>query len=313
MIRALIVSLALALGLGAVAQAQWSPPAMLSAVPGGGGGGASFTGVGDARSGAFWHGGTIAYSAAQRGQQMLHLCNGGVCTDPVSDATTGIVSSTQSVNGANCDTSGHVCTAWLYDDSGFLGCASSSPCNADNGTPATPGSIIFVPNASGSVPGLKCTGTESASTGTYSAGKTQPISSGASYMVPSTPAGTQTITASGSGNILQGIDSAAKPIGYAGAGPLTASSAIATSTFVATTVTQDGSGNGSIETNNGTATTGSMGTNAFSSGGQVFLCVDAFSQHFVGTFLEVFWYPTPQLSSGDVTALVSTMRTNGGF
>jgi hypothetical protein len=269
-----------------------------------GGGGASFTGIGDAKSGAHGHYGVISYSAAQRGQNMLNLCNGGVCADVASDATTGIVPNAPTINGAPCNNSTHICTiAKMYDDSGATLCAGGTvACVIDTG------SATFIVSASGSVPGIGCSGSgKMSASGLFT--QAQPLATGASYEFPSTPGGTQSVWGDGT-NILQGVTSAAKPFGYNGT-TLTASSAVSTNTFVAATMSQDGSGNGSLQTNAGTATTGAIGSNTWNSGNPT-VCGDTFSQFFNGTVLEVFMYPV-QLSGADDTAIVGKMRTNGGF
>src|SRR4051812_37082921 len=249
-------------------------------------GAAGFTGVGDVVSGALFHGGTIAYSTARRGNKMLNLCNGGVCADVNSDATTGIVPNAPTINGAACNNSTHICTvAVIYDDSGNTFCNGNVACDLNTLDSAAP---IFVVSASGSVPGISCNGSTQAlsSPAGFAAVHGQPLSSGASYSIASTGF-TGSVTAVGT-ILLQAINSG-RPEGFAGTG-LIAGSAIATSTFVATTVTQDGSGNGSVETNNGTATTGSIGTNTIGAG-VVYVCQDGFGEAFNGTVLEAYWYP----------------------
>lgn len=83
------------------------------------GGGASYTGPGDiVGSWRYWVG-LRAFSSATRGTRFANLCNGGVCADVSSDATTGLPPNAPTINGSACDNSGHQCTvAVLYDQSG---------------------------------------------------------------------------------------------------------------------------------------------------------------------------------------------------
>jgi hypothetical protein len=269
--------------------------------------GAGFQGVGDAVAGSLMHWGTIAYSAARRGQNMVRLCNSAVCADVASGATTGIVSNAPVINGAPCDNSGHICTvAKLYDDSGGVACTGAAACDLDIQT----GNVTFVASASGSVPGISCDGTENlAATLVLAANHSDPVSSAVSYN-PAAIGATQSMIAFGSSS-LQAVHSSGKPEGYHGAA-LLAASAISAGTFVATTVTNDGAGNGSLQTNNGTAATGSIGTNGANTTDTIYFCRDGFGDKFNGTILEAFWHPA-QFSAGDVTNITANMRANGGF
>jgi hypothetical protein len=97
------------------------------------------------------HYGSVAFSAASRGSNMYNICDAssvGTCKDIASDATTGLVSSTQGVGTiATCGTGGNQCyVEKAYDDSG----AGHDMASLGAARPA------FQTSAIGSLPGVGC-------------------------------------------------------------------------------------------------------------------------------------------------------------
>lgn len=84
------------------------------------GGGGGYSGPGDLKSYNIWVG-TYAYSAATRGAAVVNVCNGGVCGDLSTHATTGLLVTSTNINGAPCDDSGHVCTIKTWYNQGASG------------------------------------------------------------------------------------------------------------------------------------------------------------------------------------------------
>jgi hypothetical protein len=98
--------------------------------PGGVSGTATFTSFGDVQAATAWWSCTFAYSAATRGTKACRLCNGGVCSDVNSDATTGIVANTPTINGAACNNSTHICKIdTKYDKAGTADMVQATDAN----------------------------------------------------------------------------------------------------------------------------------------------------------------------------------------
>jgi hypothetical protein len=277
------------------------------------GGGASFTGMGDAKSGAKGHWGVIAYSAATRGSNMLELCNVGdaACANVASDATTGLVSSTQVIGGTTCGTTGgvDVCTIkTLYDDSGASNC--SGACNLVNATIGT--RPVFLPNFSGSVPAIKCNAAAGAFAEKASGftSLSQPVAWATSFSIDDDPGANQRIWSAGATGVVTGASSGRLPFFYSGS--LLNEAAIATATLFAIIGTQEASGtNGTIVTNDTSPATGAVGNAA--SGTSITVCADVGGGNAIdGKTLEGAIY-NASLSSGDITALTNAMRANGGY
>jgi hypothetical protein len=278
-----------------------------------GGGGASFTGMGDAKSGAKGHWGVIAYSAATRGSNMLELCNVGdaACANVATDATTGLVSSTQVIGGTTCGTTGgvDVCTIkTLYDDSGANNCTGA--CDLVNATIGT--RPVFVPNFVGSVPAIRC----NAAAGSFaekSSGFTslsQPVAWATAFSIDDDPGANQRTWSAGATGVVTGSSSGRLPFFYSGS--LLNESAITVNTMYAIIGTQEASGsNGTIVVNDTTPATGAVGNAA--SGTSITVCADFGGGNAIDAkTLEGAIY-NAALSSGDITALTNAMRANGGY
>ncbi len=270
--------------------------------------GASFTGVGNVLSGAKMHWGSIAYSAASRGSNM-YICDagtGGTCKDIASDATTGIVSSTQTVGSIGaCGTGGNQCyVQYAYDDSGANYC-SSAACTLVSSGATRP---FFVVNASGSVPSVACTGA-GAMLRTGGTDIAAPNTTLASANYTSTPGSAATaVGGNGDGTGYHNIGGVSAFAWYGALkdGPGTAS----INTFYSL-IGISASGNGSISRNGSTTTGGPNGTfhsafalcNMVSGGGPGSFPLD-------GQILEAAIYGVDGTTS--IAALTSAMRANGG-
>lgn len=273
-------------------------------------GAASFTGIGDTLSGAKGHWGVIAYSAASRGSNMLNLCNVGdvACADVATDATTGIVSSTQVVGSITCGTGANLCTVKkLYDDSGANLCTGSVACTLDN---VSGGSRpTFVPNCIGTVPCIQLvSGSHLQNLNNFVGTLSQPISRLGSISIPSAPGAFSTFMAVGLTD-QTGVDSSPAAFNYDG-NVLSGAATLTANTFYSILGTQDGSGNGTVVLN-GATTTGSVGT-ATASTTFVVGATTTGGNPFVGNVLETAVYNVT-FTGTNITNLTSTQRTNGGF
>lgn len=121
MIKRLAVAFGLSLcGVAALAQVG-TMPGWPPHQPTSGGSPPAFVGFGDVQAAAVYVSATFAYSSADRGTAAAELCNGGVCADVNSDASTGIVPNTPTINGAPCNNSTHICTIRTLYDKGTVG------------------------------------------------------------------------------------------------------------------------------------------------------------------------------------------------
>lgn len=93
-------------------------------------GGGGYSGPGDLKTYDIWVG-TYAYSAAKRGTAAVNVCNGGVCGDLSTDATTGLLVTSTNINGAPCDDSGHICKIKTYYNQGSGGSTYDFTQNTD--------------------------------------------------------------------------------------------------------------------------------------------------------------------------------------
>lgn len=299
MLGALLVGLALLVPLSAHAQ--------ISTIVGGNSAGPTFTGVGDAVSSNFKsHWGLIAPTAAQRGQNIVELCNVGdvACANVATDATTGLVSSTQVVGAITCGSGANLCTIKTAYDPGGTYC-SGSPCPLSQ---ATEGSRpTFVPNCSGSVPCMACNGSQNL-TGTF-AETAVPASIAAGSSTSVDPGANHRIV--GTNGIMMLHRAGPKQAFYAGGAAFAeTASAGSTGTIYALVGGVDGSGNGQI-TRNGTKDTGTVGTT--SSGTTIALCsAPDGSNKMTGQIVEAAVWAA-NLSDGEVTSVTSALRTNGGY
>ncbi len=292
---------------------------MLKPIVGGGysaGGGGGFTGIGDTLSGAKAHWGTIAYSAATRGQAMFSLCDvaGANCSDASSDATTGIVSSTQTrVNPCGSTLGVDACRIHtLYDDSGANYCTGAAVCPMG----ATPADLYFIPNVVGTVPGIKCNGTSYYAIGGTFPIVSQPLSWLASVRVDTSPGGgnynglIDAGTTLGGGQTM-GFSNATIDAVYNAGSTITAPPAVSAGTFYAMIGTQPASGGTGTVSINGSTTTGTVGT-AGNDTGVVRLCNDAGGIFPIqATFTEIGFYAAD--ASGSVAGLTTTLRAKGPY
>ncbi len=270
--------------------------------------GAAFTGIGDVKSGAKLHYGTVAYSAATRGANMLNLCNVAdvACADVASNATTGLVSSTQVIGGVTCGTTVgvNVCTVkTAYDDSGGSNCGGV--CNVTQATILN--RPTFIPSASGSVPAIKCvSGNAQRLVGSGFTTIAEPHSMVGSFSEPGAQATNSRVLATTSS--ILGASAASKAFYFHGT-ILSIAGTLTNNIFYAIVGTTDGSGNGTIAIN-GTTTTGAVGTGSTGTG--FAFCSDAAGGNvFNGQVIELGLYPST-ISAGEITSLTSTMRANGG-
>lgn len=284
-------------------------------------GASSFVGIGDTLSGAKAHYGTIAYSAASRGANMLDIClstNSGAsdnigCITVASDATTGLVSSTQVIGGVTCATTANVnrCTVkTAYDDSGGSNC--SGACDVANATIAT--RPLFIPSASGTIPAIRCVN-GGASFLDKSSGVTaiaQPVSMVGSWSEPGDSGGNvRVLSLPSSSNVLFGQSTGKKPFFFAGS-VVNTSGTMTDNTFYAIQGSHDASGSGGSVSINGTTTTGTVGTAAGGTGIAICNEVGGGGNGADNSVLELAVYPQT-LSGANITALTATQRANGGF
>ena len=269
--------------------------------------GPPFVGMGDTRpSNIKGHWGMVAFKSSTRGQNMVNICDassGGTCKDIATNSTTGLVSSTQNVGSIGaCDNSSNQCyIEKLYDDSGALNCTGSVACPV-----AHQGSAgirpKFVVNASGTLPGIGC-GEDYFDQGTWTT-VSQPLSALFSTSTTSDPGSFDDAVGSGS-LVRNGIGAGLLPFAYAGA-VLSAGSAISSGVFYSLISIINNTSSSIIV--NGSATTGTAGTNNMSGNAQICHGDGVPSTLIV---LEAAIYGADITS--DVAALTTDMQTNGGF
>jgi len=272
---------------------------------------ASFTGVGDTHSaGMVRHYGSIAYSSATRGQNMYNICDANTgtptCKNIATDASTGLVSSTQSVGSiGTCGSGANQCYIKIACDD------VNSVCTLTNGTSAA--WPRFIPNAIGSIPGIGCVAASFLVLSGDNLNASAPVSIGATVSTTTVTSGTlQGIAdANGLGALLYfSGDNPTKSSFYEGAE--LKGSLPSVNTFYSNIGTSDGAGNGTIA-QNGTTTTGAIGTNTTSGSSPIHICKgnsgDGVSS-LDGTVIEVFWNTTD--ISSNIAALTTTMRANAG-
>lgn len=140
-IRHLLTGVALV----ALASSSAFPRAMQGGVaPAGGGGG--YTGAGDTLSGNTEYWGLDAVTSAARGANAVQLCDAldAHCENKVTDATTGIVANSATVNGVSC--SSITCTAkTVYGQTGAVNMVQNTIANR----------AVFTPSCVGSLPCLR--------------------------------------------------------------------------------------------------------------------------------------------------------------
>ncbi len=305
-------------GLVSIATAQMLKPIVGGGYSAGGGGG-GFQGVGDTLSGAKGHWGVIAYSAATRGHKMLGICDpaGANCADALSDATTGLVSSTQVRNSVTCGTviGTDACRiSAAYDDSGANACASGV-CDLTISTPSGP-MPYFLPNASGSVPAIVCRIANSStllSPATFA--PSQPLSWAGSFMLDTSPSsgsiGTFLATgaASGAGQRLSVFNnSGTLQVDYfAGSGLL--SGTVTTGAWYAIIGAQQATGTSGSVSVNGSTSSGTVG-NHTTTDFTINLCKDPDTGSSDSKIMEAVAYNAD--INSNVSALTTTIRTNGG-
>lgn len=273
---------------------------------------ASFTGIGDVVGG--WQGswGTIANKASSASANAFDLClstNGG--TSDLGCITVpyvnGIVSSTQVVAGVTCGTTTNVdeCSVkQTYDTSGATNC-SSAPCTlVDVGVYSR--RPKFVPNYSGTVPGLKCTGTS-----VLLQNQTNPAGAGitlvSSLSIPGTPSGFNWVIGGNGGVALGTGNGTTNAVMFAGA--VVSGGSMSTGALHALIGRSSGSSSGGIYLD-GTQTTGNTSNNTM--GTQPAICAQgAGSNPFTGTFLQAAWINSDQ--SANAAGINTNMHSNGGF
>ncbi len=279
------------------------------------GGAAGFTGMGDTLSGAKGHWGTIAYSAATRGSNMLVICDpaGANCANAASDATTGIVSSTQVRNSVTCGTviGTDACTInTLYDDSGANFCSSAA---CDMTTSNLP---YFLPNASGTVPAIVCRiahNSQAQTAATFA--PSQPLSWAGSFMLDTSPSsGTiapfiATGAGSGAGQKVSVFNnSGTLQVDFFATNGLL-SGTVTTGAWYAIIAAQQATGTtGSISVN-GSTTSGTVG-NHTTSDFTAHVCFTADSEISDSKYMEFAAYNAD--INSNVAALTTTIRANGG-
>jgi hypothetical protein len=318
--RILLTIAAVLLPIG-IALAQVGMPWPGPGTKGGGGGGGGFQGILDVLPGAKGCWGTIACSAATRGQAMLNLCDTaeGNCADAVSDATTGIVSSTQTRGGNPCGSTPGVdaCLVHIAYTDGSAGNYCGGGTVLCNMVSATGKYLYFIPNAIGTIPALKCTGTTHTANGDFP-GNAQPTSMLAAVRVDVSTAGVYgplmsagpAFDAASPGPTL-GFSNATIDAIYNAGTTLVAPPAVSVGTFYSMIGTQPVSGGTGTMSINGSTATGTVGTNvAFSSLG-LNICNDSSARTLTASFLQMAVYTADTSSSG--AALTSNMRTNGGY
>lgn len=294
----------------------WAQNTITTTGAGGKHGAAAFTGVGDTVASAKGYWGVFAYNSAARGTKALNLCNAAdvACVDVNTDATTGIVSSTQVVGLITCDNGGgaNKCTVkTVYDQSGASNC--SGVCDMAQATITN--RPVFVVNCSGTVP---CLGvTAGANQFVAKASGFTAIGASAAFTIVSgfnshNDTGGNARTFAGVGGLLLGnSDSSSKQYVYNGSALLNQSSTDTTDTFYSTIGLADASGNGTIGIN-GTTTTGTaIGTSG--SGAAVSIgCDTAGSNCLHGQIMDVGIWAT-NFSGGQITSMSATMRALGGY
>ncbi len=296
----------------AFAQLPWQPGVVTPATSGG-----SFTGIGDvSATGIIAHGGSIAFKSSTRGTNMLRICDNitggaGTCKNVATDATTGLVSSTQTVGSIGaCGTGGNQCYVdTTFDDSGANACTGSAPCDAPLVGSLRP---MFVPNGVGTIPTTRCSIAGAAFETTLSvASAPVPNTFIASVSIPATPPPTGYYLGYGSGvgaRLANDGATSGKVFIYAGS-IMYSSAALAANTFTALIGVIPASGNGTIDINGTTTSTGSAGTSA--SSGKISICNLAAAVTTDMDILEWAVYGSDQVAN--LAALTSALQTNGGY
>lgn len=268
----------------------------------------AFTGVADSVTTIKAHWGFIAKNAATRGQNKVRLCNVGdiACVDVATDAVTGIVSSTQTVGLITCGSGANTCTVRSLYDPGGTYCSGSTPCQLDMATEAT--RPVFVPNMSGSVPGMSCNGSQRIE-GTF-VSTSLPITVLASSRSTVNPGGNTRIIGSTGTPILLWR---AGPIGtfYMGGSNFTDTTTLSTSNLYALVGGADAGGNSFIA-QNGTKTTNTTGGST-SSGASIALCADPGGGTPMTGYIIEAAVDTVAFTDPNISGVTSAMRTNGGF
>ncbi len=278
-------------------------------------GASSFTGIGDvSATGIIAHGGSIAFKSSTRGANMLRICDAitaGTCKNIATDASTGLVSSTQTVGSIGaCGTGGNQCyTDTTDDDSGANACTGSAPCDAPIVGSLRP---MFVPNGVGTIPTIRCSTAGAGFETTLSvASAPVPNTFIASVSIPATPPPTGYYLGYGSGvgaRLANDGATSGKVFIYAGS-IMYSSAALAANTFTALIGVIPASGNGTIDINGTTTSTGSAGTTA--SSGKISICNLAGAVITDMDILEWAVYGSDQ--TANLAALTSAMRANGGY
>ncbi len=305
------------LGCGLVLTTGLSMGQMLQGIVSGGvsGGAPSFTGIGDTQSGAKGHWGSIAYSAATRGSNAYNICDNatpglGTCKDIKTDATTGLVSSTQTVGSIGaCGTGGNQCyIQTVYDDSGASFCTSAA-CDLGSVT-ARP---KFVVNAFGTLPAIGCfAGTEhvinvalpNPVSGAMALLMTANFNAISSDTLPFVVGGVFTNGAifdlkSGGGSTTQYMRALTGP----------SAAVLSTGTNYVLIGSDDGAGAGHTAVN-GADTSGSAGT-ANATGSSITMCANGVGANPDGQIPEAAFYNANTFSN--LAALYADMHTNAGF
>jgi hypothetical protein len=270
----------------------------------------SFTGIGDvSATGIQGHYGSVAFSAASRGSNMYQICDviaygcsGGTTKDIKTDATTGLVSSTQGVGTiATCGTGGNQCyISQAYDDSGNGFTANSF----GNNNP------LFVVNAIGTLPAMGCVADNStrlyANAFTRTAGPNYTIFT---YNSTSTP-GSASYATSYETTVNTFFNSSGTILGYQRGGPFfTASVTISAATTYALIEGDDGAAAGHIFVN-GTDHTGTVGT-GLNGDGSFIWCPPTLSN--TGFTTELAFYNADLNAGGFVSGMNTALHTNSGF
>lgn len=97
---------------------------------------ATYAGPGDFYTGAAVWVGLRAFSAADKGNRLINLCDnaGNNCADITSNSSTGLLNSPGTLGANDCTTSGTCKVKIIYDRSGALACSSGVACDMTHAT-----------------------------------------------------------------------------------------------------------------------------------------------------------------------------------